>query len=85
MCEHKIGSVIILKDTTIEKDKSMEYSNPIGITTERDVVIHLGSKKPSSLQTPVIEIMSYPLVTIQPNSSLKDWYLQEFYQSPHLL
>jgi len=72
MCEHKIGSVIILKDTVIDKGKSPEYSNPIGITTERDVVTHLGSKTPSSLYTPVFEIMSHPLVTIQPNSSLKD-------------
>ena len=72
MCEHKIGSVIILKDTTSETDEDMQYNDPIGITTERDVVTHLGSKKPSSLQTPVFEIMSHPLVTIQSNSSLKD-------------
>lgn len=71
MCEHGIGSVIILKDTTLQ-GKNTEYNNPIGITTERDVVTHLGSKKPSSLQTPVFEIMSHPLVTIQSNSSLKD-------------
>ena len=72
LCEHKIGSVIILKDTAPDKDKNTEYNIPIGITTERDVVTYLGSKKPSSLQTPVFEIMSHPLVTIQPNSSLKD-------------
>ncbi len=73
MCEHKIGSVIILRGTALEKGNSTEYSNPIGIATERDVVTHLGSKtQSSSLETPVFEIMSYPLVTIQPNSSLKD-------------
>lgn len=72
MCENKIGSVIILNDTAPEKDKNTQYNNPIGIITEWDVVTHLGSKKPSSLQTPVFEIMSHPLVTIQPNSSLKD-------------
>ncbi len=73
MCEHRIGSVIILKDNAPERGKNTEYNNPIGITTERDVVTHLGSKKPSSsLQTPVFEIMSHPLVTIQSNSSLKD-------------
>jgi CBS domain-containing protein len=72
MCERKIGSIIILKDTTSETDKNTQYNNPIGITTERDVVTHLGSNKSSSLQTPVFEIMSHPLVTIQPNSSLRD-------------
>jgi CBS domain-containing protein len=73
MCEHKIGSVIILRDTTLEKGNSTEYSNPIGIATERDVVTHLGSKTQSlSLETPVSEIMSHPVVTIQSNSSLKD-------------
>jgi CBS domain-containing protein len=72
MCEHKIGSVIILNGTTPEKGNNTQYNNPIGIATERDVVTHLGSKKPSSIQTPVFEIMSHPLVTIQPNSSLKD-------------
>ncbi len=72
MCEHKIGSVIIVENTATEKGKYTEYSKPIGITTERDIVTHLGSKKSSSLQTPVFEIMSHPLVTIQSNSSLKD-------------
>jgi CBS domain-containing protein len=72
MFERKTGSNIILKDARSEKDKDMQYNDPIGITTERDIVSQLGSKKPSSLQTPVYEIMSHPLVTIQPHSSLKD-------------
>jgi CBS domain-containing protein len=73
MCEHKIGSVIIVENTATEKGKNTEYSKPIGIITERDIVTHLGSKKPlSSLQTPVFEIMSHPLIIIQSNSSLKD-------------
>jgi CBS domain-containing protein len=72
MGEHKIGSVIILRDIALEKDNSTEHS-PVGIATERDVVTHIGSKtQSSSLETPVFEIMSHPLVTIQPNSSLKD-------------
>ena len=65
MCEHKIGSVIIVESTAREKGKNTEYSTPIGISTERDIVTHLRSKKPSSLHTPVFEIMSHPLVTIQ--------------------
>ena len=44
MSEHKIGSVIILRGTALEKGNSTEYSNPIGIATERDVVTHLGFK-----------------------------------------
>jgi signal-transduction protein with cAMP-binding, CBS, and nucleotidyltransferase domain len=68
-----VRSVIILNDTALEKDKCTEYGNPIGIVTERDVVNHLGSKtQSSSLETSVFEIMSHPLVTIQPNSSLND-------------
>jgi len=64
---------MILRDSTLEKDNSTENSSPVGIATERDVVTYLGSKtQPSSLETPVFEIMSHPLVTIQPNSSLKD-------------
>jgi CBS domain-containing protein len=38
MCEHEIGSIIILKDTTSETDEDMQYNDPVGITTERDVV-----------------------------------------------
>jgi CBS domain-containing protein len=68
MREHKIGSVIIVENTATEKGKNTEYSKPIGIITERDVV----TKKPSSLQTPVLEIMSHPLITIQSNNSLKE-------------
>ena len=54
MFERKIGSNIILKDARSEKDKDMQYNDPIGITTERDIVSQLGSKKPSSLQTPSV-------------------------------
>jgi CBS domain-containing protein len=61
MCERKVGGIIILKDTSSEKDKDMQYNDPIGIATERDVVSHPGSKRPPSLQTPVFEIMSHPL------------------------
>jgi CBS domain-containing protein len=73
MNQNKIGSVIIVENAPRGKDKSLEYkSNPIGITTERDIVTHLGSKTPASISTPVVEIMSHPLVTIQSKSSLKD-------------
>jgi len=74
MNECNIGSVIIVNNTAGGTDKNTEYdsSNAVGITTERDIVNHLGSKAPSSIRTPIFEIMSHPLITIQSNSSLKD-------------
>ena len=72
MSAHNIGSVIILRDSIIDEGNITEYSKPMGIVTERDVVTHLGSKSPLSPQTSIYEIMSQPLVTVQPKCSLRD-------------
>jgi CBS domain-containing protein len=66
MHENNIGSVIIVK----KDDKN--NIKPSGIITERDVVRLLGSLNPSSLQIPLHEIMSKPLINISINSSVKD-------------
>jgi CBS domain-containing protein len=68
MYENKIGSIVILKDTT--------YGNankrPIGIVTERDIVRLIGHSDPLLIDALVREVMSSPLITINPNSSIRD-------------
>jgi len=63
---NNIGSVIIAK----KDDKN--NIKPVGIITERDVVRLLGSLNPPSLQIPLRDIMSKPLINISINSSVKD-------------
>jgi CBS domain-containing protein len=43
-----------------------------GIITERDVVRILGSLQPASLQVPIRDLMSKPVITITPNRSIRD-------------
>lgn len=63
MNKNNIGSVIVVKEYTTE---------PVGIITEKDIVRIIGSSKPSLLHLPLRELMSKPLITISPNSSIKD-------------
>jgi CBS domain-containing protein len=60
-----IGSVII-----VASDKEAE-TIPVGIITERDVVNHI-AMDPSRSQLLARELMVRPLVTISPNTSLRD-------------
>jgi CBS domain-containing protein len=62
MRDNNIGDVIIVKDFGIE---------PVGIITERDIVNQI-ALSPLSVQIPVRELMSKPLITIFLNSSIKD-------------
>jgi CBS domain-containing protein len=49
----------------------MEGNEPKGIVTERDLVRRvMAQKKP--LETKINEVMSYPLITIEEDSSIKD-------------
>ena len=66
MHENDIGSIIIVK----MDDKN--NAEPIGIITERDIVRLLGSLNPSSLQTPLRDIMSKPLINVSINSAIRD-------------
>jgi CBS domain-containing protein len=72
MNENNIGSVVIIKNNSAISEDSSNYKKPIGIVTERDIVKALGSKRPPSLQTLVVELMSHPLITINPHHSIKD-------------
>jgi CBS domain-containing protein len=64
MTEKDIGSLVIVKGT--------EPDRPVGIITERDLVRVVGTTDTSTLQMPVRDIMSKPVVTIEASSSIKD-------------
>ena len=70
MYQNKNGSMLILKNT-IDDNKS-DDKKPIGIVTERDIVRLMGSSDMSLDNIPVGELMSSPLITINPNNSIKD-------------
>jgi CBS domain-containing protein len=65
MYENQIGSIVVVKRT-------VDGINPIGIITERDIVRQIGSSELFIVQAPIREIMSTPLVTIRPNSLIRD-------------
>lgn len=64
MNETDIGSLVIVKGTEVDK--------PIGIITERDLVRVAGTAEVLTLQMPVRDIMSKPVITIDSNSSIRD-------------
>ena len=65
MYENQIGSIVVVKRT-------VDGINPIGIITERDIVRQIGSSELFIVQAPIRQIMSTPLVTIRPNSLIRD-------------
>ena len=69
MYEYNIGSIVILKDSTFG---NAEGERPIGIVTERDIVRLIGHSDPLLIDAPVREVMSSPIITINPNSSIRD-------------
>lgn len=64
MSESDIGSVVIVKGTEVDR--------PVGIITERDIVRVAGTTEVLTLQMPVRDIMSKPVITIDTNSSIRD-------------
>jgi CBS domain-containing protein len=65
MQTNNIGSVIVVAGNNAP-DKI-----PLGIITERDVVKHIATD-PSRSHLPARDLMTHPLVTIGPNTSLRD-------------
>jgi CBS domain-containing protein len=65
MYENQIGSIVVVKRT-------VDGINPIGMLTERDIVRQIGSSELFVVQAPIRQIMSTPLVTIRPNSLIRD-------------
>ena len=64
MLASDIGCVIIVTHN--------REPTPVGIITERDVVRILGKLNPDLLQTPLRELMSRPLITIEQTASIND-------------
>ncbi|MCX8172378.1 MAG: CBS domain-containing protein [Archaeoglobaceae archaeon] len=61
MVEYGVGSAVI-----------MDGSKPIGIITEKDLIAKIVAKNKSPSSVKVKEIMSYPLITIRPNTSVRE-------------
>ena len=81
--EDNIGSIVILKEgsgSNLDDNVSgsttqkKEIPIPIGIVTERDIARTVGFAAKHSIfgDIPLSELMSRPLITIQPGASLKD-------------
>jgi len=79
--EDNIGSIVILKegsgsnlDDNVSGNTTQKKEIPIGIVTERDIARTVGfaAKHPIFGDIPLSELMSKPLITIQPGASLKD-------------
>jgi CBS domain-containing protein len=64
MNERRISSVLVVD----EENKSEE---PIGIVTERDLVIRVCAAGTSSKDVGIQEIMSSPIVTVEPNATVE--------------
>lgn len=66
MNENNIGSIIIMTALNNASQRA------VGIITERDIVRIIGQLNPVLLHMPIRELMSKPLITLPPNSSIKD-------------
>jgi CBS domain-containing protein len=64
MNEKRISSVLVV-------DRGNESKEPIGIVTERDLVIRVCAVGTSSKEVGVREIMSSPIATIEPEATVE--------------
>ncbi len=60
MSEKDIGTIVIVRD-----------EEPIGIVTERDLVKRICAKDLNASKVMIREIMSSPLITVQPNTPIE--------------
>jgi CBS domain-containing protein len=65
MNENNIGSIVIVT-------MGSNSLKPVGIITERDIVRIMGRLDPVLLHMPMRDLMSKPLITLPPHSSIKD-------------
>ena len=77
MYQENIGSIVILRyDTDANKpgmsDNTVKNETPVGIVTERDVTKMVGFSEKFFADMPVLAVMSQPLITINPDTTLKD-------------
>src|SRR5215472_12304040 len=71
MYQHNIGSIIIIKNDD-SKSSDTKKEIPAGILTERDIARMIGFSAKFYPDTPVSEVMNKPLITVSPNTSVKD-------------
>ena len=64
MNDKRISSVLVV-------DRSDEGKDPIGIVTERDLVVRVCAAGTSSKEVGVREIMSSPIATIEPQATVE--------------
>lgn len=70
MNNHNIGSVVVIKQNKNPSTDKLPFE-PSGIITERDIVNHIATKL-IAIQARVHQVMSKPLVTVRPETSLAD-------------
>ena len=70
MHDNNIGSVIVVRENENPSIDRPPFE-PTGIITERDIVNHIATKL-IAIQAPAREVMSKPLVTVRPETSLAD-------------
>src|SRR5215471_720210 len=71
MYQHNIGSIIIVKNDD-GKSSDTKKEIPAGILTERDIARMIGFSAKFYPDTLVSEVMNKPLVTVSPNTLVKD-------------
>ena len=64
MNDKRISSVLVV-------DRDNKSEEPIGIVTERDLVIRICAAGTSSKDVGIREIMSSPIVTVEPNATVE--------------
>ena len=77
MYQENIGSIVILREGTDANkpgtsDNTVKNETPVGIVTERDVTKMVGFSEKFFADIPVLAVMSQPLITINPDTSVKD-------------
>jgi CBS domain-containing protein len=77
MYQENIGSIVILRmDTDATKPgtsgNTVKNEIPVGIVTERDVTKMVGFSEKFFADMPVLAVMGQPLITINPDTSIKD-------------
>lgn len=76
MYHDNIGSIVILKgnfDTNESRSGSTTKNDtPVGIITERDITKMVGFSDKFFADMPALAVMSQPLITVSPTTSVKD-------------
>ena len=76
MYQENIGSIVVMHDTDANmsgtSDNTVKSETPVGIVTERDVTKMVGFSEKFFADMPVLAVMSQPLITINPATTLKD-------------